>query len=523
MPKPRALLALPVAAALALGCVGYSNTDIHQDHQPEVQTGAGAVILWPGQAPAMPAPPPMPPAGGPQQGSGGASGPTGQASPGPGAPATAQSGGGAAPSVGDGGFTYIGGGTVHENTDTKTKTAAVGAPQIPILNILLWPFGALGAALGKPAVQKAVKLEQQPGQSQQSQSGAAPQPAPQAGKAAADPQGAYERSRLDELQRELASRGMEKSTSEEKPAPPPTASGSASASAATPGAAASGTAPGPHALSIAQELADLQAGGGAPQAGRRPEASPTPTGAAVASGPPNSSASAPPPAPPTAAGPSPAQTAALLKAGVADQVTDDNGDGRPDHWVYRQDGRVVREVFDANGDGKPDRVILYDPKTGEKLVKEEDTNLDGRIDTWVEYQHGKIARQRRDTNHDGFPDSWSYYDANGVLTRQEQDRNGDGFRDRIEIYKNGKLAREEEDRNGDGKIDLVSYYDAKQRIVRRDEDRDGDGLIDTRSYYKDGKLARREFVSEAILAKPIETEQLDTPAWSEGKKPEGSH
>ena len=32
-----------------------------------------------------------------------------------------------------------------------------------------------------------------------------------------------------------------------------------------------------------------------------------------------------------------------------------------------------------------------------------------------------------------------------------------------------------------------------------------------------------KIVSEAILAKPIETEQLDTPAWSEGKKPEGSH
>jgi hypothetical protein len=205
--------------------------------------------------------------------------------------------------------------------------------------------------------------------------------------------------------------------------------------------------------------------------------------------------------------------------GLADQVTDRNGDGRPDHWIYRDDGRVVRELFDEDADGAPDLHVFYQTETGEKSREEEDTNLDGRIDSWLEYQNGQLTRHRRDTNGDGFLDTWSFYRA-GELTRQERDLNGDGFRDRVGFYQAGLLAREEEDRNGDGRPDRVTLFDEQERIRQRDEDRNSDGVVDLRSFYSDGRLIRRELLDDEESEEFIEQEDLASAAWSGGEEVE---
>jgi hypothetical protein len=201
----------------------------------------------------------------------------------------------------------------------------------------------------------------------------------------------------------------------------------------------------------------------------------------------------------TTPGPPPVSAAPVASTAVADRVADRDGDGAPDHWIYRDaQGRPEREQFDENGDARPDRTAWLDAVTGREARVEEDANLDGRIDTWVEYASGAPARQRRDTDHDGSADQWSYYDRAGKLTRQEQDLDGDGYRNREVLFRDGKLAKQRDDRDGDGRFDLVTIYDAEERIAQRDEDRDADGRIDTRSIYAEGKLVKREVVTEAL-------------------------
>jgi hypothetical protein len=206
------------------------------------------------------------------------------------------------------------------------------------------------------------------------------------------------------------------------------------------------------------------------------------------------------------------------RGGIADQVTDRNRDGRPDHWVYHHAGQAVRELFDEDADGAPDRHVYYQAETGEKSREEEDTNLDGRIDSWLEYQNAKIARHRRDTNGDGFLDTWSFY-RDGELTRQERDLNADGFRDRVGFYQDGRLVREEDDRDGDGRPDRVTLFDEQERIRQRDEDRNGDGIVDLRSFYSEGRLIRRELLEEESEER-IEEEDLASAAWQSGEEVE---
>ena len=93
--------------------------------------------------------------------------------------------------------------------------------------------------------------------------------------------------------------------------------------------------------------------------------------------------------PPRGVAPAPAAAPAAgasTPTGVADKVSDRNGDGRPDLWQYRENGVLVRELFDEDGDGRVDHTIRYDPATGQKRCEEEDTNVDGLVDSWVEYQ-----------------------------------------------------------------------------------------------------------------------------------------
>ncbi len=196
---------------------------------------------------------------------------------------------------------------------------------------------------------------------------------------------------------------------------------------------------------------------------------------------------------PTPAAPS-AGAAPIPGAAAADEVEDRSGDGRPDRWVYRSDGRT-RELLDEDGDGRPERTVYYEPGSDQIARIDEDTTGDGQVDSWTSYEAGEIARRRADTNGDGEPDTWTLYQA-GQISRHEQDSQGTGVRDRIDYYENGALLRRTEDADGDGRPERITHFDTKGRPASLEEDSDGDGLIDVRSYYSGGKLVRRELLDE---------------------------
>ena len=180
----------------------------------------------------------------------------------------------------------------------------------------------------------------------------------------------------------------------------------------------------------------------------------------------------------------------------AANAVDRNGDGRPDLWVFAEDGSRRREALDENHDGRSDLEHTYGPD-GRLERTEEDLDGDGRFESVVVYKEGAPLRKRADTDRDGQVDTWSFY-SDGELARHEVDRDGDGFRDLTLLYEQGELVREEEDKNGDGRSDLVTHYFAG-KIQQRDEDLDFDGILDVQSYYEDGKLVRREVHSEELL------------------------
>jgi hypothetical protein len=189
------------------------------------------------------------------------------------------------------------------------------------------------------------------------------------------------------------------------------------------------------------------------------------------------------------------------EAAPAHGIVDRNGDGRSDHWIYREAGEIVREVFDDDFDGKPDRTLLYDLETHQVHRVEEDADRDGAVDAWTDYREGSVVRRRGDSDGDGVADAWSYY-ADGRITRYEQDTTGDGFRDRVGIYRDGRLEREEFDRDSDGRLDRILHYDANEQLSREEDDSDRDGRVDVVSHYESGRLARRELLDPSLLRTP---------------------
>ncbi len=475
-------------ALLLVACLGcaYANVESDGDRHPVVNTGVGATILYPGQGPAMPAAHPA------YQFPGGA--PTGSGTIGGTPTSTVQQGpGSSASSAGGGGITFIGG----ADTDLDSHKKHRHEPRW--LKYLLAPFAV--AAYPFVAIRDAVTKDDGPPPPRPAAASSAPAfppPAP------VDVQTQYEQNQLQALESELAGQGGSQ---------PAVGYGNAPAPAPNYGNA---PAPAPRMErpistggSISAELAALQRG--IPP--RMDGASTTPQQEQNAYSEPEASGVQ------QQVRSAPATSGTDHRGGVADQVTDRNGDARPDHWIYRHDGQPVRELFDEDADGAPDRYVFYEAETGEKNREEEDTDLDGQIDSWLEYRNGQITRHRRDTNGDGFLDTWSFY-RNGALTRQEQDLNADGFRDRVGFYQAGLLAREEEDRNGDGRPDRVTLFDEQERILQRDEDRNGDGVVDLRSFYSEGRLMRRELLDDEESAELIDKEELASADWSGGEEVE---
>ena len=111
---------------------------------------------------------------------------------------------------------------------------------------------------------------------------------------------------------------------------------------------------------------------------------------------------------------------------------------------------ICREV-DTNLDGIKDTVRTFNAK-GEALHEESDENYDGKIDHWRSFANGSMVEEDEDTVGDGKPHVWKYY-VNGALSRIKRDRNGDGKPDVWEIYTKGRLERMGIDETGDGHVD----------------------------------------------------------------------
>ncbi|MDH5565824.1 MAG: hypothetical protein OEY15_04050 [Myxococcales bacterium] len=436
-------------ASTLLACPAFYYVDTDVDRTPTVDTGAGASIIYPGQsAPPVPggAQPREPAPGSPPSGSAPQPPYAGAAAAQPppeyrqpyGA-STARS----SSSPGGGGVTMIGGSEVDVKTHRKVRAEPL------YWKYLMAPFAVLAAPF-KYGADK-VRGEPEPGPPLP-QAQVAPPPAP------APTPVDYETAKLREMEREL---------SRQVSAPPPS----------TPQPAGRAR---PGGISIAEELAALRGAGATPDA--------------VA--PPRMPAQAPEPAP-RAADPRP--TGALERSLVtASGTVDRNGDGRTDHWIFREDGEISREMFDENFDGRPDRTLHYDLSSHRVSSIEEDSNQDGSLDTWTELRDGAVVRRRVDSDNDGLVDSWSFY-RDGQITRLERDSSGNGFRDHVAHYRDGRLEREEEDDDGDGQPDLIKHYDASEHVVRVEEDSDGDGRLDVISHYEQGRLARRELLDASLL------------------------
>jgi len=449
-------------ASVWLGCPAfhYGNRDV--DRAPVTNTGAGASIIYPGQTA-----PPHPgnqhprqagygvPNGGAAHGSPNSAGTYGappQGAPGYGGdtPTSGSARTSGAPASG-GGITMIGGAEQEETGHYKVTEAPV------YWKYAMLPFAVAAAPFkyawdgvrGEPEAGPAV-----PRNDTQPRRPAAPGPPPTD----------YETSALQDMERELAMR--------QAAAPP-----------APEGQARSAPAPAPSARgqSIANELAALQQPA-------QPATRSAPTSTA-------SPRVAPPPTPDGSRAPAPDASLSAASGHV-----DRDGDGRTDHWIFRDEGGdMTRESFDDDFEGRPDRTLHYDPWSHEVVRIEEDANQDGNIDTWTTLRGGQVARRRADADDDGDVDTWSFY-REGQITRLERDSNNDGFRDHVAHYREGRLEREDKDDDGDGRPDLVKHYDADEKIERVEEDADGDGTMDVISHYEGGRLTRRELLDASVLS-----------------------
>ena len=485
------LSALVLAASLSACAYGSGNSDV--DRNPIANTGAGASIIYPGR-------------GVPTFQSGGQYGPRGgvigtgqrrEAGVGGDPQATAAGGGGGttnqsgngSPGSGGGTVSFLGGSELDEvsHKSYKNEPYIVKALALPFAMMAV-PFkAAYDAARGEaepgPEVPRPAQTSHLPESTSPQQPnhdlGRAPQaanasPVRQRPPAASNSRPRdYESVLLEKMERELEERGATRSS--------PRLAGSGTASPV---------------LSFADELEELQRMAPAPRGSVVPTVAPTQNARYASLQPrdPRHRANVPTQASP-AGGDSPFAKSALTSASG---IVDRNGDGRIDHWLFRNNGRLEREILDDNFDGQGERTIYYDVASNQVTHIEEDFDHDAMVDSWTNYRDGRVIRRRSDVDRDGVVDSWTYY-RDGEISRHERDTTGDGFRDHVGYYRGGVLDFEEQDHDGDGRSEVTVRYDAREQIIGREEDLDGDGSVDLISHFENGKLTSREILDPSAL------------------------
>jgi hypothetical protein len=164
------------------------------------------------------------------------------------------------------------------------------------------------------------------------------------------------------------------------------------------------------------------------------------------------------------------------------------------------------EISDINGDGVPDLWIYYSPLRSSEIVRQEEASqLDGRVDSWSHFKDGRLVRREVDTKGKGLADTVYYYE-NEKVVREERDDNGNGDVTFRALYQNGRRAKIEEDTAGRGKIDRWIYFDSNKEgeiVLKEERDLNGDGVADLWTYYEDGRLVRRDVnaVGAELLSK----------------------
>ncbi len=127
--------------------------------------------------------------------------------------------------------------------------------------------------------------------------------------------------------------------------------------------------------------------------------------------------------------------ASLLAAEL--RTSDENGDGKPDHWFVVVNGDVVEYRADTNYDGRIDALVKY--AGADRLDYEEyDYNLDGAMDDFYFYEGGQLSRREVDSNFDGRIDLWVYLRQGRYIERMERDTNFDGTADVVKDYRKKK-------------------------------------------------------------------------------------
>ena len=153
---------------------------------------------------------------------------------------------------------------------------------------------------------------------------------------------------------------------------------------------------------------------------------------------------------------------------AADQTseTDENHDGRPDHFYIYRNGVIATAHIDRNADGKIDAWEFYD-REGKIERMELDENFDGRPDVWIAYRNGVVVSAQFDTDYNGHPDWFATYE-NGIVVRMDCRPNESSVVVRREIYEHGVLREEWVDENQDGVFDykiLVDPFGARSERI----------------------------------------------------------
>jgi hypothetical protein len=115
------------------------------------------------------------------------------------------------------------------------------------------------------------------------------------------------------------------------------------------------------------------------------------------------------------------------------QTFDDNGDGRIDHWEFRNERGGISIYLDTKGQGKITYIIEHDDRAY-RLREALDYNGDGELDDFYFYSNDVLIRREIDTNYDGRIDVWVYIVEGVYVQRYERDTNIDGAPDQIKVF-----------------------------------------------------------------------------------------
>lgn len=146
------------------------------------------------------------------------------------------------------------------------------------------------------------------------------------------------------------------------------------------------------------------------------------------------------------------------------ETMDADGDGQPEIYVRRRDGREICRCVDLDFDGQIDRTTYFDAG-GNTTRVESDFDRDGLLDEIAVFLGGELREKHRATTLRGKLDTWDFYEG-GTLVRSERDQNGDGVIDQWWDYANPSCPVVFVDVDADGRPDPVSSVDYCQATGR---------------------------------------------------------